>query len=241
MPVHVAKGFPSDGRQSDALRRVGLFAGLDAVERAAVVGLCRIRNYAQGDYLISEDVENRDVIFVIEGRVRVIDHTLSGRMVTFAEIGEGGVVGEIAALDGGGRTAAVKAETDCAVAMISPERFDEVLQRYPCVARALLQRLVRIIRDADQRISELSTLSAASRLCRELLRRARPGAGLEPQVVDPVPTQEQLASLTGATRETVARLLGQLQHSGLVRRVSSRLLILAPERLIEIAELQEQG
>jgi len=241
MPGQIADKSRLEGWHSDALGRVELFAGLSAADRAAVVGFCRIRSCAQGDYLISEEVESRDVVFVIEGRVRVIDHTLSGRMVTFAEIGEGGVVGEIAAIDGGARTAAVKAETNCVVAMISPERFDEVLQRYPCVARALLQRLVRIIRDADQRISELSTLSAASRLCRELLRRARPGAGPEPRVVDPVPTQEQLASLTGATRETVARLLGQLQHSGLVRRVSSRLLILAPERLIEIAELQEQG
>lgn len=237
---HGAKAFAIEGWQFDPLRRVELFVGLDEVERAKALELCRIRSCARGDYLIDEEVESRDVLFVIEGRVRVVDHTLNGRTVTFAEIGEGGVVGEIAAIDGGSRTAAVKAETDCVVAMISPERFDELLQRYPCVARALLKRLVRIIRDADKRISELSTLSAASRLCRELLRRARPHAGADPQVVDPVPTQEQLASLTGATRETVARLLGQLQHSGLVRRVNNRLLLLAPERLIEIAELQEQ-
>lgn len=230
--------------EADPLAAVELFAGLTPAQRSEVAGRCRFERFAAGRPVIEEGTEDRlerpDVIFVIAGRLRVINQTAGGRTVTFAEIGPGDVVGELAALDGGPRTAAVLAETDCRVARLSSGGFNELLQRHPPIAIALMRRLVRIIRDADQRISELSALGAGSRLCRELLRRSAPhGSATAERVVDPVPTQEQLASLTGTTRESVARLLGRLQHAGTVRRQGQRLLIADAARLAAIAELHE--
>jgi CRP/FNR family transcriptional regulator, cyclic AMP receptor protein len=238
---------------ADPLSAIDLLAGLDTIERERVAKNCRLRRVRAGTRVLDDEAGiragdragnrpgNRDVLFVIEGRVRVIDETPGGRTVTYAEIAAGGLVGELAALDGGPRTAAVLAVTDCLVAMLRADLFIELLRLHPSVAIALLMRLVRVIREADRRISELSTIGAAGRLCRELLRRSRPGGDGEgmTRIVDPMPTQEQLASLTGATRETVARLLGQLQQAGMLRRLGHRLVITDPQRTAELAGLRD--
>jgi len=220
----------------DPLAPVTILGCLQADERAQLARSCRLHGFPAGASVIGEDRDGREVLFVLEGRVRVIGRSESGRLVSFAEIGAGGHVGEIAALDDGPRTADVEAITDCRVAVLPPGAFDALLHRHSCVAVALLRHLARIIRTADLRITELSTLGAAERLARELLRRAVPStAAGSGSIVEPMPTQEHLASVTGATRETVARLLAQLQHAGLTRRSGSRLTILDMPRLGEIA------
>jgi CRP-like cAMP-binding protein len=222
---------------ADPLAKVGILDCLDAEERARIARQCRLSRFQAGEYVIGEDRDGQEVVFVLEGRVRVVGRTVSGRMVTFAEIEAGGHVGELAAIDGGPRTADVEAVGDCRVAIMPPRAFRDMLEAHPRIAVAVLRNLARVIRAADLRISELSTMGAAERLARELLRRAQP-LGADPQqlVVEPVPTQEHLASITGATRETVARLLGQLQNQGLTRRRGSRLTILNAELLRDLAE-----
>lgn len=227
--------------EADPLAAVDILAGLEAGERQQLLARCRLRTFPAGAAVIDEESEGREVVFILEGRVRVVDRTASGRVVTFDEIEAGGHVGELAAIDGGPRTALVEAASECRVALLHPDRFIDLLLLHPPVGLALLQRLVRIIRDADRRISELSTIGAAGRLCRELLRRSQPGgdAAGSTRIVDPLPTQEQLASLTGATRETVARLLGQLQQAGLVRRRGQCLVVIDVARTTELAGLHE--
>ena len=222
---------------ADPLAAVTIFGCLEPQVRERIARFCRLRAFRAGASVIGEDREGREVVLVLEGRVRVIGRSESGRLVSFAEIGAGGHVGELAALDGGPRSADVEAVTDCRVAILQASAFNDLLHDHPCIAVALLRHLARIIRTADLRITELSTLGAAERLARELLRRAEPSATAEGvSVVEPMPTQEHLASVTGATRETVARLLAQMQHAGFTRRRGSRLTILDTARLGEIAE-----
>ena len=99
----------------------------------------------------------------------------------------------------------------------------------------MLKNLARIIRQTDERITELSVLSAMQRIYREIHRLARPlpGGGVG---ISPLPTQEQLAAVVGTTRETVARALGQLARDGIVLRRGRELLIRQPALLEELSE-----
>ncbi len=232
----------------DPLAAIDLLAGLDAVERALVAKDCRFFRVEAGTRVIDDDTGgstgdragDRNVLFVIEGRVRVVDETSDGRTVTYAEIAAGSLVGELAALDGGPRTAAVLALTDCLVAMLGADHFVDLLTRRPPLALGLLRHLVRIIREADARITELSTVGAAGRLCRELLRRSRPASDTDGtrRVVEPLPTSEELASLIGVTRERVSRLLGQLEQAGLLAHAARHLLLTDIQRLADLAGLR---
>jgi CRP-like cAMP-binding protein len=211
---------------------------LPAEARAELAGRCRWRRYAAGETIIGPETPSGDVVLVVEGKARVVDRRAIGREVCYAEIGPGGHAGELAALDGGPRSACVVAAADSLICIVPAAEFRRLLRRHAEVAEALLAELANVIRAADRRISELSTVGVTARLCRELLRRATPSAREAPLVIRALPTQEVLACGTAATRETVARIMAQLAHDGIVRRQGRTLLLLDPDRLEALAELR---
>lgn len=166
-----------------------------------------------------------------------MDTTGHGREVVYAEIPAGGHVGELAAIDGGPRSADVIAVTDCLIGALPAASFRALLARHPDMALRLLEGFARVVRLADRRITELSTMAAVERICRELLRRSH--GDKRALVVDELPTQELLASVTGTTRETVGKVMAQLAHSGLVRRCNRSLHLLDVERIKALAGMNE--
>jgi CRP/FNR family cyclic AMP-dependent transcriptional regulator len=207
---------------------IRLLAALSPAERSALEQRCSWRRYRAGHQIVARQSDDRDMFFVVEGRVRVVDYSLSGREVIYATIGRGGHFGELAAIDGRGRSASVVAIEDCQLASITPTDLESLLRRHPNVALALLRDLVEVIRTSDERITDLSTLGAMQRICRELLRLAQPGRQAGGLQIARLPTQSSIAAQTGTTRETVARTLAQLADDGLIQRSGRRLRI--PDR-----------
>jgi CRP-like cAMP-binding protein len=154
------------------LAGIGLLAGLGAEELDRIEQRCRWRRHRAGEVILDRDSPSRDLLLVVEGRVQVVNSGASGREVVYAEIGAGEHFGELAAIDGEPRSAAVVALEVCLLAALAPEEVEILLRRHPEIAIALLRRLARIIRHSDERIVDLSTLGALQRVWRELLRLA---------------------------------------------------------------------
>jgi CRP/FNR family transcriptional regulator, cyclic AMP receptor protein len=154
----------------------------------------------------------------------------------------GGHVGELSAIDGEGRSATVVAVSDCLIGSLSADAFGGLLERHAEVAVALLRHLSRIIRTSDERIAELSVLGAVPRVYRELLRLAKPDPS-DPSAwrIAELPTQQDMASRVGATRETVARALGQILAHGVVQRQGRTLLIRDREMLEQLSDPPDTG
>lgn len=220
------------------LEGIRLLAPLRQEQRRALAARCAWRRYATGELILDRESDNRDVLFVVSGRVRVVNYAASGREIAYAVIEEGAHVGELAALDGEPRSASVEAVDRCLIASLPSGPFHELLLAHPELAVAMLKTLARVIRRTDVRIAELSVLGAMQRTYRELSRLARPmpDGG---SAVSPLPTQEALAAVVGTTRETVARALGQLAKAGIARRRGRELLILDPEGLEELSDQED--
>jgi CRP-like cAMP-binding protein len=216
------------------LEGIRLLAPLAQADRARIAARCAWRRYRSGEVVLSRESENRDVLFVVSGRVRIVNYAASGREIAYGVVEAGAHVGELAALDGGPRSAAVEALDECLIASLPSGPFHELLLAHPQLAVSMLKNLARIIRQSDERIIELSVLSAMQRIYRELHRLAESRAGSV--TIPRLPTQEQLAAMVGTTRETVARALGQLAKDGIVRRRGRELVILRPEELEELGE-----
>ena len=208
---------------------IGLLRSLSAAELRALEQRCRWRRYQSGQQIVDRLSEDRSVFFVVQGRVRVVDYSPGGREVVYAILGPGAHFGELAAIDGRGRSASVLAIENCVLAAITPDDLDSLLRRYSDLALALIRHLVAIIRTSDERITELSTLGALERVGRVLLRLAEPRAD-DPNVwsIARLPTQSSIAAQIGTSRETVARTLAQLAHDGLIERQGRHLRI--PDR-----------
>ena len=176
------------------------------------------------------------MLFITEGEVRVVNYSASGRETAYAVFSAGSHVGEIAAIDGEARSASVVALKPCAVGALPADRFRALYEQHPAIASKLLRHLTGIIRITNERIAELSTVSAVQRIYRELLRLSEPGGEGTEAVIAAMPTQHDLASKVGATRETVARALGQLTNTGVIERRGRTLLIRDREMLSVMAD-----
>ncbi len=218
--------------EGNSLAANALFAGFDSAELKRIERACIWRKCRPGDQVLTRDSRSRDIIFVVAGEVRIVNFSLTGREVAYAEVRAGGYFGELAAIDGEPRSANVVAYKECLLACLSPVEFRNVLVQHPEVGVRVLEKLARIVRICDDRIMDLATLGAHQRVYRELAKLiiedpVRPNSWL----IYPSPTQAAIAAKASTTRETVARVMSQLTSAGILERKTKTLYVRDRERL----------
>lgn len=224
-------------KAEEVLTGVALFAELPEAELRKIAARCRWRRARPNDHIIDHDSRTKDVFFVIRGRVRVVIHSASGQRISFEDIGAGSHFGELAAIDGQPRSASVVALEEVVLASLPRRAFIDLVTSHRPVTLALLGGLSAMVRQADKRILDLSTLAANNRVYAELLRLAsadaRPDGTAE---IRPIPVHGDIASRVSTTRETVNRALSALAKGGIVQRRRDALVVLDLPRLAEMVE-----
>ena len=231
-----------DDAEAHTLAGIALFEGLDEGERGHIEARCQWRRYKARQMVFDRESPSREIFFVIRGAVRVVNYTLSGREIAFSTLVAGEHFGELAAIDGRPRSASVQANEDSLLAFLPAGAFLDLLRRRGEITFRVLERLVRVVRESNERIMDLSTLGAMQRVYAELLRLAVPDAASpDLWIIRPVPPAREIAGRTSTARETVARALGQLRQGGIVRRKGRNLYILDRARLERIVEMLGPG
>ena len=152
------------------------------------------------------------------GRVHILNYSCAGRIVTYSSVVEGGMFGEMAAIDGLPRSAWVCAVNDCMVIKISKEIFVSFLQKNPTFSMAVMRKLSKNLRELDERLVNVLSMRAEQRVCVEIISMAKStsvNSGF--YCVVEMPTQSNFANLVGLSRETVSRILSRLRSDGLVK------------------------
>jgi len=215
-------------RQSvaDLLARTRLFKGLDAAQRGEVARLMREVTFTNGQVVFSRGEPGREVYLVIEGRVRLSVVTVEGRELAFHMAGPGDVFGEIAALDGGTRTAFATAVTAVKAASLSHTDFLRLVATTPPLADAVVRLLCQRLRDADQQLEGVALHRIEVRLARYLvglIQQRDPELKSKRAVLDIGMSQGELALLLGATRPKVNAALAALEDSGAITRTDQKI------------------
>lgn len=222
---------------TNRLAGIDLFEGVSEEDLLTIESECHFQRHKAGEEIFNRATDNRDVFFVIAGRVRIVNFSVSGREVAYAEIAAGTYFGELSAIDGEPRSASIVAFEDCLLASLERNAFLNVLRRHPATGLKVLQRMAGIIRTCDERIMDLATLSAYQRVYRKLLDMMRPDpVRADSWLIYPLPTQAEIASQASTTRETVARVLGQLSNEEIVERKGKTLYIREQKKLMILAE-----
>lgn len=213
---------------------VGIFGELDEDALADVERHVNRKTFSAGAQIIEPEADSSDVYLILSGRVRIVNYSLSGREITLEEIGAGGCVGQLSAIDGEPRSACVFAVDDTDVGILSPANFEKVVRSHPSVAWKVISELARIVRASTRRILDVSTLGANERVVAEILRRARDVSNEEGSaILSPVPVHSEVAGRVSTSRETVARVMGTLGRKGLVAKVENGLYVPDVRRLEE--------
>ena len=214
------------GQVEESLGGIAVFKDLPARDLEVLVKCCQWHRYAASQQIVGHMDETTDIFFIVDGKVRVVSYSLSGKEVTFRDIGAGEMFGEFAAIDGQPRSADVVATTDALIASMSANVFWEVLADHPTVTATILKRLTKQIRDLTERVFEFSTLAVRNRIQAELLRLARDHMRSEnTAVISPAPTHANIASRVSTHREAVTRELNDLARAGVIEQRGRVLII----------------
>lgn len=214
------------------LKVISLLHDLPSSALQALEQKCQWSHFDAGEVLIERGQSTEDVFFLVSGKARVVNYSVSGRVVSYALLNTGDCFGELAAIDGMARSATVKTDTPCIIAVLCGLRFRQLILSEPKIAMAFLQHLAGIVRACDERIFDLVTLDAKQRVCMELLRLAQPDAAdLTKLVIYPIPTQDAIARNVGITRRTVSRVFRSLMDDQRITKKNKTLLIVDREYL----------
>jgi CRP/FNR family cyclic AMP-dependent transcriptional regulator len=222
-------------QSEQSLAKVELLADLSKDALARLERNCAWRQHEPGAPIIGYQDVSDNVFFVVEGIVRVTIYSLSGKAVSFNELGPGEIFGEYPAIDGGERSASVEAHTGCLLASMSSSAFLSLLRTEPDVAIALLRRVVATVRRLTTRVYEFSTLAVNNRIQAELLRLASLSSpeGNVAQI-SPSPTHFEIASRISTHREAVTRELNRLAKIGIIERHGTALTVKDVDRLADM-------
>lgn len=225
------------GNHGDSLDGIALLAPLSADARTVLARNCTWHRYQTGEQIIDRMDEDRDVHFVVSGTITIVNFSVSGREISYDDVDAGGFFGELSAIDGSVRSASAVAKTTARTAALPAAQFVDMVQANSAVGMALLLRMVRIIRTSTDRIMDLSTLAANNRVQAEVLRIARitePDA--KTAKIYPVPIHADVAARVSTTRETVARVFGDLTRRGLLKKSGHSLIITDVDHLKDMVE-----
>ncbi len=166
------------------------------------------------------------VYFILAGTGRVVHYLPGEDEITIAVVAEGDTVGEIAAIDGFGRSATIIAEDDMTVAEMPRSEFRDLVIAHGEIAFALLFRWASIIRELDDKFSYVSTISPDQRVYSQLVRLARQEQGGENHwTVRDLPSHQELAEWAQTSRESVAAAIAELYRRGIAERRHKSLVI----------------
>ena len=225
-------------------------AELDDTQRKTFERLASTLAVSKNEEIIGHGSDNADraqnlVFFIVEGRFKVLIYSPSGREVPYRILGPGDQFGELAALDGGPRTASVIALTPGKLMQLSGDQFEAFLRASPGAALALARDFARQIRALTDRVFSLTALNVANRIHAELLRMGyEAGVQDDRARVARMPIHEDFAALLGTQREAVTRELGALEKMKLISRKGRELVILqvdALKRLVRQVSGEEFG
>ena len=220
---------------AEVLRRTELFRGLDDEALAQVGAAGRWRTYRRGQYIWYQGDPGDALLVVGEGRVKVVFGSEGGEEAVLVTAGGGEVLGEIALLDGGGRSASVVAVEPTTGLLLTRATVLEAMGRHPVVLEAMLRNVGGLVRRLTEQAGDLVFLDLGGRVAKLLLRLAGDRAEATDVVLDTGLSQSELAAMVGATRPAVNRVLRLFVARGLIG-VDGQVIVLR-----DIAGLQKRA
>ena len=217
------------------LAKVPVFGALDESARSELARYLKPAKYKKEAVVLSREEPGSALFLLAKGKVKVVLYGPSGREVILSMLKDGDFFGEMSLLDGQPRSASVVAVADSEVLMLDRNDFVRFIETKPSVVLSILGEMSRRLREADQKIGSLALLDVYGRVARALLDLARKegektDAGV---VVKERPTHQQLAGMVGTSRETVSRVMSELQKQGYLRTQGKRLILTQGEALEE--------
>ena len=214
----------------ELLRTVPVFAEVGDADLEKLATLATRKRYPKDGVVFFENEAGDTLFMIAEGRIKVTILGDDGREIILSVLGPGEFFGEMALLDNEPRSATTIAAEDSELLSLSRADFEGVLSHHPGIMASLIKTLTARLRHANHQISTLALLDVYGRVARVILEMARDdGKRLKDgRISFHRPTHQEIANRIGTTRETVTRMLKDLQRQSLIK-VTGKEIVLEPD------------
>jgi CRP-like cAMP-binding protein len=211
-----------------------LVASMDPADCRVLFGSARRKRFDAGQMIFAAGEPGSMVMLIETGRVEVSVTSMSGRKSVLAHMGPGEVLGEIAALDGGVRSADTVATHAVTGLVLSRENILTFVTERPAVAQAIITELCRKVRNASDMFTTQSITEGAPRLAQAVLRLFDKWG--EGDLLTERFSQTEIGEFSGLARENVNRHFKAWSAAGVLDTTGRRLRLIDRAALEDIAE-----
>jgi len=218
---------------NEVLRKAPLFEALDEEDTAALRSSVSEVRLGRGQTLFSEGDEGDRLYVILSGKVKLTRTAVDGRENLLGVLGPSEMFGELSLFDPRPRTASAVAVTDSVLAGLGHDDLRPFLSSRPHVSLQLLKALAARLRRTNDVMADLVFTDVPGRVAKALLELADKFGkeGEDGLHVHHDLTQEELAQLVGASRETVNKALAEFALRGWLRIEAKAVVLLDVERM----------
>ncbi|PKQ27342.1 MAG: Crp/Fnr family transcriptional regulator [Actinobacteria bacterium HGW-Actinobacteria-4] len=224
---------PESAREEQLLRSSPLFGGMDVTNARSLIATMTRRELQRGDVIFNEGDDGAALYVIVKGKVKLARTARDGRQNLLALMGVGDMVGELSVFDPGPRLSRALAVEDSVVYELPKEVLDVWLDDHLDMSKHLLRALAQRIRRTTNTMADLVFSDVPGRVAKAILDLGHRFGRMERGhvTVRHGLTQEELAQLTGASRETVNKALADFAARGWIDVHIGSVEVYEPERL----------
>ena len=219
--------------EDSIIARIPLFERMSPEEREELRGMMSQTTLRRGEVLFNEGDSGDRLYILLTGKVKLGHTSVDGRENLLAVLGPGVVVGELTLFDPGPRSTTATAVATTELLALEHNQLMGFIDSHPTLAKDMLRALAVRLRRTNIALADLVFSDVPGRVAKALLDLAeRFGAPTEDGIHVPHDlTQEELAQLVGASRETINKSLAEFVSRGWIRLEGRAVTLIDVERL----------
>ena len=214
-------------KETSYFKRVSIFADLPDEDIQALSSVAKRRTFRAGEVIFHRDDPGQVLYIIKDGKVKICIISPDGQEVSLAVLGKGEYFGEFALLDGLPRSTDAVALEKVECYTLQRSDFHNAILKNPKIAILVMEALIKRLRNTDQMVEDLIFLDVYGRVAKKLLELAEAhGIKADHGVrIDVRLTQQELASMVGASRESVNKVLGYFTDKNFISTDKHRITL----------------
>ncbi len=224
------------GSNLEYLLRIPLFYGLPEEQLQEISNLLLERSYQKGRFIFMEGEPGEALYILKSGLIKLTKRLEDGREHILHFVNPGEIFAEVVLFDGGDYPATAEVQENSVVGVLRNQDIERLISQNPSMALGMLHIMSRRLRTAQEKVMNLALHDTARRLAFALIKMAEEHGIKKPGgiLINFNLTNQELANLTGSSRETINRMLNGFKRAGAIDVDRQQIMVLDKGKLEDL-------